>query len=204
MAFLKLPVRSCVITTQEKVRPVKAALLEAAIDLLQEHGPSGATARAICDRVGVKQPALYHHYGQLETLHQEAVHAVFMRLANYYVPAKESGSPEESIRSSWSLFMRFARENPLMYSFINSQMIKGVMPESIRVSFLQLVEDLNLLAENTALRVEPFKAAQLLWTGANGAATLVAAAKNNVDIDTDMTDVMLDALMAYLLEKSSV
>ena len=48
-------------------------ILSAAGELLRNHGPSKATARAICDAAGVKAPTLYHYFGDLDRLYREVV-----------------------------------------------------------------------------------------------------------------------------------
>jgi AcrR family transcriptional regulator len=186
---------------ETKVSTVKDELLDAAIELLQEAGPQGATARAICDLVGVKQPSLYHHYGQLEKLHQEAVTAVFQRVAHLYSPASPLQTPEQSIRHSWQMFIHFCHQNPLLFSFINEQLVKGKLPDFVGLAFQQLVDDLIQLGQGQPLALPPFQAAELLWAGANGAATLAAAAHNRGEVDLELADVLLDALLAYLMTK---
>lgn len=182
-----------------KTTGVKDRLLEAAVELLQDHGPSGATARAICGVVGVKQPALYHHYGQLDALHQAAVDEIFKRVSAYYAPTAKTGSPEQSIRQSWDAFIHFAKQNPLLYAFVNEQIIAGQLPTSVFVAFQQLVEDLTLLEKTKPLTITAMQAAQLLWAGASGAATLVAASSLRKEVDTSVSEMLFDALLAFLL-----
>lgn len=178
---------------------VKERLLDAAITLLKKKGVGGATARAICDVVGVKQPALYHHYGQLDSLHAAAVDEVFRRTSEYYKPAAETGSPEKSIRQSWDLFLAFSKDNPQLFLFIHRQIVCGDLPNSIRRAFQYLVDDLTILDEQQGLSVSPMQGAQMLWAGANGAATLVAAADHQAGVDLGVASMIFDALMEKLL-----
>lgn len=177
---------------------MKSSLLAATIELLKDNGTASATARAICAEVGVKQPALYYHYGQLEYLHQAAVSKVFKQVAGYYQPATDEKSAMASIHKSWALFTRFAYENPKIYMFINAQIVKGNLPESVSHAFENLVEDLEVLAKTRTLNIDSFSATQMLWAGANGAATLTAAATSNAQVNTEVAAMMLDALLDYL------
>ena len=170
--------------------------MQATIELLKTAGPAGATARAICAEVGVKQPALYYHYGQLDNLHNQAVSAVFQQMADYYPPSGSTASAFDSIRSSWQLFTRFSLENPSLFSFVNGQIVKGELPESVSLAFANLVKDLELAASIKTLRMSAFDAAQMLWAGANGAATLAAASRVN-----EVAEQMLEALLAYLFSE---
>lgn len=179
---------------------VKADLLDAAIVLLNQHGPTGATARAICQQVGVKQPALYHHYGQLDQLHQAAATTVFQQIAHYYAPIDGVDLPLQRIEKSWDLFNRFAHQNPHLYQMINQQIIAGKLPAVVENAFDRLVTDLTSLADDKQLQITPAQAAQLLWAGANGAATLMAAASKRSDIDTSVARLMLDSLLATILK----
>lgn len=155
---------------------VREALLDAALALLRLGGPSGATARAICDRVGVGAPALYHYFGSLERLHHAAVDLAFEQVAACYAPVGEDGDPYASMCRSWELLMAFARENPHLYGLINQQLVKGEMPPLARRAFDQLVADLALLNANRPLRKTPEQAAAILWAGGLGAADYVASA----------------------------
>lgn len=51
-------------------------ILEAAVDLLAQSGPSGMTINEICKRAGVKPPAIYYHFGSKDGLIGAAIQAV--------------------------------------------------------------------------------------------------------------------------------
>ena len=183
--------------TQRPVN-VRDELLSAAIDLLQSDGAAGATARAICNQVGVGPPALYHHYGSLDRLHHAAVDAAFDKVVACYSSAEEAGGPLQSIRNSWGMLMQFARDNPQMYGLINQQIIRGKMPPLAQNAFNQMVADLTLLAQQQPLRHDPATAAKMLWAGGLGAATFIASAALGGERDLSLGEVILQALLDSL------
>lgn len=46
----------------------RARILQAGLDLAAESGPSGMTINRVCQRAGVKPPAIYYHFGSKEGL----------------------------------------------------------------------------------------------------------------------------------------
>jgi AcrR family transcriptional regulator len=46
----------------------KAAIVEATLDLVAEHGAEGVTVRQIAERAGVQHPLIYRHFGDKRTL----------------------------------------------------------------------------------------------------------------------------------------
>lgn len=62
----------------------KRALLEAAIDVIEESGDSGFRISAVLDRVGVASTAIYHHYGSRDDLVDSANAERYLR--TLYVP----------------------------------------------------------------------------------------------------------------------
>jgi len=54
----------------------KARILEAAVELTAEGGVARATISAVCERAGVRPPALYYHYGSKDGLVGAVVEAV--------------------------------------------------------------------------------------------------------------------------------
>jgi AcrR family transcriptional regulator len=59
----------------------RSAYYEAGLDLLAEHGHSGLTIAALCERLGVTKGSFYHHFGDMAEYvalllgHWEAEHA---------------------------------------------------------------------------------------------------------------------------------
>ncbi len=178
---------------------VRAELLDAAIDLLRSKGTTGATARAICSRVGVGPPALYHHYGNLERLHHAAVAAAFEQVVACYEPAARAGGPLRSLRTSWSMLMRFTRENPKMFGLVNQQVVQGKMPAGTRRAFHQLVSDLTELSTTEELRYDPLTMAKILWSGGMGAAGFIAGESLAGRDEPALAEAMLETLLASLV-----
>ena len=54
--------------TKPLAEPGRARILQAGLDLAAESGPSGMTINQICQRAGVKPPAIYYHFGSKEGL----------------------------------------------------------------------------------------------------------------------------------------
>lgn len=182
-------------------RPVRSnarqALLDCAIRLLAAGGQQEATARAICSEVGVKAPALYHHYGDLNGLYQAAIDSAFEQVVTCY-PLVADG-PLEKVRESWLLFMRFATEQPRLALIVVQQTINGETPSMVLRAFRSLVGDLGELAMQGRLTTSPERAAQLLWSAALGAAALAARATEDERLDASVSASMLELLLAGLV-----
>ena len=57
----------------KKVRPVRQAIRDAAIELFSEKGYAATTTREICQRAGITKPVLYYYFGSKEQLFREVV-----------------------------------------------------------------------------------------------------------------------------------
>lgn len=75
----------------------KSAIINAALDLLNEVGIDALSTRLLAQRLGVKQPALYWHFKSKKAL-LAAMNAVMLRLNNTH----SAPSPDPS----WQAFMR--------------------------------------------------------------------------------------------------
>jgi AcrR family transcriptional regulator len=67
---------------QDRARPTVEALINAAIDELREHGPSGLRQDRVLAASGVAQGSLYHHFGNRDGLIDAAYATVFTRATN--------------------------------------------------------------------------------------------------------------------------
>ncbi len=69
----------------------RARILQAGLDLAAESGPSGMTISQICERAGVKPPAIYYHFGSKEGL----LGAVVETVAEAWLDQLEASQPAE-------------------------------------------------------------------------------------------------------------
>jgi AcrR family transcriptional regulator len=82
----------------ERSTTTKAALTDAAIALLVEHGWAGTTAVAVCVEAGVTRGALMHHYENLGELLAASLDRLYGELTAGLVPAT---TVRQAIDSMW-------------------------------------------------------------------------------------------------------
>ena len=61
--------------TERAAPATRAAILDAALDLLAEEGYAGASLRKVAARVGIAQPSLYHYFATKEDLVEHVIAA---------------------------------------------------------------------------------------------------------------------------------
>ncbi len=66
-------------TQEERRAATRAALLDAALECLVEHGYEGTTTQRVCDRAGVSRGAHQHHFGTRPELVAAALEELAMR-----------------------------------------------------------------------------------------------------------------------------
>ena len=184
-----------------KKSTVKEDLLNVTTALLHKHGQVGASIRAICDKVGVKPPTLYYYYGELGALHEQAIGRVFAQTYECYKPAHQAGDALQSIKQSWHLFLDFAHKNPEMYKILHVKILAGELPDEVYAAYHNLISDLQLYAKNQPLSISAEQAAQMIWSSASGAATLMAATHYSEYVDVRVGEFMLQSNLAYLLQE---
>jgi AcrR family transcriptional regulator len=68
-------------TQAERSATTRAALADAAIDVLTEHGWAAVTAIEVCNRAGVTRGAFHHHYDALPALLADALRRLYADMA---------------------------------------------------------------------------------------------------------------------------
>ncbi|MFW2830977.1 TetR/AcrR family transcriptional regulator [Sphingomonas sp. ID0503] len=174
---------------------VRQRLVHAARDLMSELGPAGATARAICDRAGVRAPTLYHYFGDLAGLHATAINAAFIEVMASYRRGNLAEGPLEAVRAAWRALLRFARAEPLMARALIGNVVDGKPPLALQLTLRRLRRDLSELSQQGLLSMTPNAAAAMLWTSAVGAVSMTAASDPN---DEAVNEALLHALIAHL------
>lgn len=99
---------------------IRAALLEAAEELLVASEDSDVSTRAVCDRVGVGQPVLYRIFKDKQGLLDALAEVGLERYAARKAELDATGDPIADLRRGWTDHMIFAAENPAIYRLMFS------------------------------------------------------------------------------------
>ncbi len=90
--------------------------IDAALAVLRESGPEGLSTRAVAERAGVTQPALYRHFENKDALVREVMREVRARFRDRFLDALESApTARERLLAGMDAFRAFSVEEPGLY-----------------------------------------------------------------------------------------
>lgn len=98
-----------------RARLSTAAVVSAAVELVDEHGPRGLTLAAVARRTGVATPSLYKHVRSVESLRQKVSARVTAELANALSTAVAGRSGQDAVRSLAHAYRDYALSHPGRY-----------------------------------------------------------------------------------------
>lgn len=181
-----------------KLGHIRLRLLRAARLLLSEAGTEGATARAICDKVGVSAPTLYYHFGDLQRLHSAAVNAAFMEIMVGYRRQSRAEGAVAAIRQAWAAFLQFADSEPRLARLLINAVLDGRMPSALRLTLWQLRKDLIALEGRGDLCVSSEEAVSMLWMAAVGAVSMSSRRVNDQLNIASAPELLLGAVLGAI------
>lgn len=94
---------------------LRRALIEAALDLVQELGPAGITLREAARRAGVTHAAPYRHFADKEALLAAVAEQGFLQLRAAIEQALASTDQAQKVEALGLAYVRFARDNPSQF-----------------------------------------------------------------------------------------
>lgn len=99
---------------------LRAALLDAALELAGERGLGGFSMREIARRAGVSHNAPYHHFADRAALVEELAAGSFAALAEELegARARTGGDAVEKLLAVGEAYVRFAVNNPTRFRFM--------------------------------------------------------------------------------------
>ena len=154
---------------------IRDRVIEEALSLLEAAGPVGLTSRAVCERVGVKAPTLYHHFGDLGGLHDAAVSAGFERFLDHKSSQRPVVDAADDLLAGWDNYVDFARAHPQLFSAMAAKYAAGKTFPAARESRAILDRKLEALAAQGRLTLPSLAAAEITWSSAHAAATLIVS-----------------------------
>ena len=101
-------------TSQSSVRSVRHELLDAAVDLLDEHGPDALQTRKVAGAAGTSTMAVYTHFGGMQPL-IDAVAEEGLRQFDEALTMPPTDDPVADLVATGAAYRRYAIERPHMY-----------------------------------------------------------------------------------------
>jgi AcrR family transcriptional regulator len=100
---------------------LRAALVGAAMDLLEEGGEAELSLRAVARRAGVSAAAPYRHYDDREALVSAVAAVGYRELAERLAAAHPSPSTPDELASAAVAYVQFALERPALFRIMFGQ-----------------------------------------------------------------------------------
>jgi AcrR family transcriptional regulator len=129
---------------------LRSALIESALEIIEEIGPQGLTIREVARRAGVSHAAPYRHYADKDELILAVVERGFELLNDTMVAARESAGPEpiDQFAASGEAYFSFALGFPTYYRVMFSgDLLNSNGHESLRhtssSAFTQMTDDIK-------------------------------------------------------------
>lgn len=164
--------------TQRRAAEMRIKIIEAADELLQQHGQAGLTTELVAERADVSVQTVYNRVGGKAAL-LVAIAELALEASREYmdVALAPGGTPTERIRRAAEAFARFAMDNPHQFQILVSPPPE---PEAMaRVADLLRIQNGKLAvalqdgvdAGTMDPRIDPATTATVLWSMMSGVLT---------------------------------
>jgi AcrR family transcriptional regulator len=160
----------------------RATILDASARLLAQSPTGDISTRAVCEAAGITQPVLYRLFRDKDGLLAATVDVVWEQYLGMKRSAVKSADPLQDLRRGWDSHVAFAIANPHAYRLIFGTALTTA-PESAAEAMRLLRGDVDRLAAQGRLRVEPAEAARMVLSANSGVAlALILRPAENPDL----------------------
>jgi AcrR family transcriptional regulator len=116
-----------------RARLTKTAVVQAAVDLINEEGPSALTLNRLAEKLAIRTPSLYNHVDGLPGLQRELAITNARLLADRLSAAAIGKSGDQLFIEVAQAFRRYVKEYPGLYlSTLRSSGTQAVQDENLR------------------------------------------------------------------------
>jgi AcrR family transcriptional regulator len=140
------------------------AILETALEMLDETGADALSMRALAERLGIKAPSLYRHYADRAALETALVARGSTQLRDQ-LEAIRASAPETALRDAATVYVEFARDNPALYELMMRPQASSGAPKDLWNTVLRLTSAISGRDDDTP-------AAVALWSFLHGYVSL--------------------------------
>jgi AcrR family transcriptional regulator len=133
----------------ERREATRAEILEAAWDLMREHGVAGLSLRDLGQKVGMRAQSLYSYFDSKDAIYDALFAEGFRQFLERRRAIPRTDDPRADFRVVCRLFLDFCLEDPARYQLLFQRTIPGFepSPESYAASVEGLDLTRRLLAE---------------------------------------------------------
>jgi AcrR family transcriptional regulator len=184
----------------------RCRIIDAASQLLREHGPAAVTTRRVAEQAGVQPPAIYRLFGDKDSLLDEVAEHVMAEFASskaatVEAAAADSVDPVEDLRAGWESQVEFGLTNPALFRLLGDPDRVARSPAA-RTGRRVLEARVHRIAVAGRLRVsEPRAVAMIQAAGSGVIQTLLATPPEQRD--TDLAEAVYEAVLARILTDPS-
>jgi AcrR family transcriptional regulator len=126
----------------ERREATRVEILEAAQEVMREHGVAGLSLRDLGQKVGMRAQSLYSYFDSKEAIYDALFAEGFRQYLDLRRAVPSTGDPRADFRAVCRLFLDFCLEDPARYQLLFQRTIPGFTPSP--ESYAPSVEGLEL------------------------------------------------------------
>jgi AcrR family transcriptional regulator len=174
-----------------------AALVRAAIELLEEGGAADLSLRAAARRAGVSASAPYRHFADRDALLSAVAAVGYRELGAALVQAHPAPKTPDDLADIAVAYVRFALTRPGLFRVMFGSACDQTTPE--RVAAVDAIHEyLNLIVQQTLPGADPEAMPTAMWALVHGLAFLHLDGKFDASPDQEMAERVRAAVRAVL------
>lgn len=173
----------------------RGQLLAAAATLISDAPGQDIPLRAICDRVGVKLPTLYHYFGSKEGLLDAVIDHGFDTYIALKKSAESTGDPIEDLRNGWDTHVQFGLDNAGFYALMYGQVTPRRRPSAAAGPYAALLDLCQTAEAQGRLAVTAERAADhVLATNVGVTLFLITSEQPDLELSSHVREATLGAI----------
>jgi AcrR family transcriptional regulator len=175
-----------------------AALVRAAMELLEESGETELSLRAVARRAGVSAAAPYRHYADREALVSAVAAVGYRELAERLAAAHPSPSTPEQLANVAIAYVQFALERPALFRIMFGEPCDRDNDQRVAAT-AAVSQYVHAIVERTFPQADPDAMATAVWALVHGLAFLHLDGKLDAPtpaVVADRVTAAIDALLA--------
>jgi AcrR family transcriptional regulator len=176
---------------------LSAALVRAAIELLEDSSEADLSLRAVARRAGVSPAAPYRHYADREALVSAVAAVGYRELAERLATAHASPSTPQQLASAAIAYVQFALERPALFRIMFTEPCDRDNDERVAAT-AAVSQYVRAIVERTFPQADAEALATAIWALVHGLAFLHLDGKLDAHSPTVVAERITAAISALL------